>query len=446
MQETSENNLIQAIIDDQIIAKITNDYFLTKSKQLFNSDENQNTRNKYLNFHKIHNLIEEDTSLINQTLLKAKKHFPKEYFDKIIFVSTHYLQICDEILPFIKPLVSHNVYFEWLMYLEMDKIYRDHLTHQYRVACLGQWFLDEHCNDFQILKKIKDSKPLQEFSAKIDFNLKNFGKEDLRKAWWIAALFHDWGYLFTTYSKLEQKISNVFFTYNTNSINNFDLLLKKSSFSNSMVFKYFEKQLITSKCFKRYHLNDIECKDGYHNDYKSVNVESYEDVYNLIKRNLLFNHSVLGALNLLLAFDQLQKEYYVDNKTKFIFELAAMSILTHDFDSNTKFKGFDNNINYEEYPLSFFLIFCDQLQDWQRPILKYSDKPNKDETSFSKVITFENACKNIDINLNNNLWNINYHFYKENSRLKEWEKERQEIFDNLTFNNWKYQINFEKIE
>jgi len=403
---------------------------------------------------------ESPNNLIIKTLNeKAKKFFPQEYFEKLEFVVNIYVQICDKIHPCLKKLVAHYVYFEWLMYLELDnKRYRDHLVHQFRVACIGHHFLknDGKKNHipFNILAKLNESKSVIGLCERLNLSSSDITSDDLDKAWWLSALFHDWGYLFTTFDKLEDKIEASFYTYNNDCINNFDLLFNNEEFKHTLVYKFFQDKLKNSCCFQHFTINrfdndahkcnnDKNFRDPQYLKWKTEKDKTeqkdafekllHENVLNLMRRNLKNNHSVLGALNLLLTIEEISRKYIVTPKTWLIFNIAAITVLTHDFDDYKKFDGFTPEIDFEDYPLSFLLILCDQLQEWSRPVVKSDTDKNK------VSIEFKDECCSIELNYDDiesskkkltiNQKYINGFIEKNKKDIDEWKEKRKILFE-----------------
>jgi hypothetical protein len=202
------------------------------------------------------------------------------------------------------------------------KRHRDHLLHACRIALLGEYILNKELIyngsklkfiDLVAELFIKDDK----INAIIKCYETDFKEGDLNKlikqVWYVAALFHDIGYVYDSYIESWKSIKQIlraphfseFISHIENDINR------------------FQKELTVSSMHERI-------------------------ITHIFKNN--FDHAEIGAclISSLLI------------ESNLICDLAAYVTECH---SSSEVVAFSNN------PLSFLLIILDEAQEWQRPVM-----------------------------------------------------------------------------
>lgn len=204
------------------------------------------------------------------------------------------------------------------------KRHRDHLLHACRMALLGERILKgkiiyEDGKGFRLLdlvrelfRKQKDTQKLLKL-YEVD-KLKNEAlDEKILQIWFIAALFHDVGFIYEAFTEVWENLKDI---------------MKYPNFKEMHLD--IEKALANFK--KRFSVSDVRVKL-----YKS-------------KFTREFDHSKIGAClisNLL-------------GESNLICDMAAF--ITDHHSSN-------ETLEFTERPLSFLMVLLDEIQEWERPVL-----------------------------------------------------------------------------
>jgi hypothetical protein len=273
--------------------------------------------------------------------------------------------------------------FEALMYfLNVRKFYRDHCAHQLRVAVLGDFLLNLRSGAGSMESIIKDKLGLS--------------SEEVRTAWWFAGLLHDTGIplaklcsainwsllneILRCYPSLDIKASPLLITLSSNDTKNREYLAILAEGMSDRWRRMLEQGLGVSQ---------VPEQTNYFRAGYSVRQE-YQP------KDLQIDHGVVGAVNLLRTLGtskKLQKNLPEDRP---LIE-AARAISIHNF------KDTLGSVPFEEFPLAFLLVLCDELQEWSRPV----PVPVKDTyftTSLEKVALLDE----ISYTRPNELWDIPY--------------------------------------
>jgi hypothetical protein len=202
------------------------------------------------------------------------------------------------------------------------KRHRDHLLHACRMALLGERILlgnitYDDGKEFRLLdlvrelfRKQKDTQKLLKL-YEVD-TLKNEAlDEKILQVWFIAALFHDVGFIYEAFTEVWENLKDI---------------MKYPNFREMHLD--IEKALANFK--KRFSVSDVR-------EYNS-------------KFTREFDHSKIGAClisNLL-------------GESDLICDMAAF--ITDHHSSN-------ETLEFTERPLSFLMVLLDEIQEWQRPVL-----------------------------------------------------------------------------
>lgn len=223
--------------------------------------------------------------------------------------------------------------------------YRDHYVHQFQVFLLGSLIIDGLIEMKKIRKK----------------DIKN-----ISTAWMLAASYHDFSYPIQRHDE--------YFSYFFEEIlgvgKSFTVLEFKNKYIEEKFSSYLEHILASiTPCLN---IKDIQETEG---------TEKLNKIRCFLYHNVTQekNHALLSALGLLKK---------LENKADFkqVLLPAAVAIALHDDYIWQPLKGFKVNesdkeiplieevkaiaplqeIKFEEHPLAFLLILCDNLQDWGR--------------------------------------------------------------------------------
>ncbi len=240
---------------------------------------------------------------------------------------------------------------------ERDIIYRDHYIHQFQVFLLGIYIIDKFYDDFKNY-------------------FKNYKCEKPEISWLITSSFHDMSYPVQLYDEWSKEFFKKVFHVEDIKLANLDL---KSSFIES--FLSCMGYIICSLCCS--HEKEKELKDNWLADKKELVQFFYKEITEKKNHCLL---SSISLLRIILTADfnkkNMIKKKISNNKYSFedIFKKnfvpSALAIAIHDkkvWQKLRKQTDKDNppkilyNMEFEKDPLSFLLIFCDNIQEWGRP-------------------------------------------------------------------------------
>jgi len=204
------------------------------------------------------------------------------------------------------------------------KRHRDHLLHACRMALLGERILKgkiiyDDGKEFRLLdlvrelfRKQKDTQKLLKL-YEVDTLNNEALDEKILQIWFIAALFHDVGFIYEAFTEVWENLKDI---------------MKYPNFKEMHLD--IEKALANFK--KRFSVSDVRVKL-----YKS-------------KFTREFDHSKIGAClisNLL-------------GESNLICDMAAF--ITDHHSSN-------ETLEFTERPLSFLMVLIDEIQEWERPVL-----------------------------------------------------------------------------
>lgn len=202
--------------------------------------------------------------------------------------------------------------------------YRDHFIHPFHVFCLGYYILD----------RWREIKPKNKIFTSIDSD-----ENICLKKWFIASIYHDVGYPSEKFEKLVKE----FFKSSVGR----EL---KSQFDWSPVFLANENIE---------HIRELSKLFGGTKKKEIMNFEKW--LYKRIAED--HDHGVLSALMLLKVPD-------ID---KTIALEAALAISIHSWKRPTEpdsvFEFDLDQLNVIQFPLAFFLNYCDIAQEWGRKVL-----------------------------------------------------------------------------
>jgi len=237
-------------------------------------------------------------------------------------------------------LISLGRAVDLLLFL-IPKRYRGHDVHTLNVATLGFFLLDVYVSDSQTLK---------EYVAQ----QKHWRKEQVEKAWLIAALLHDHALPISFMLKIAPSIHMIKKTRSSYSepIEKFIALLK-STYGDlcSNELREIHDMLLKGECAKGLsslshlistELQRINCYDE---------VEKYE----------IIDHGILSAINLTTKLGVFNKDWGVDIE---VIQAAAKAIAVHTLPLT---------VDLKKDPISFLLVLCDELQEWGREMVVFPE-------------------------------------------------------------------------
>jgi len=275
--------------------------------------------------------------------------------------------------------------FEEILY-GTDRYYRDHSLHVIRVFFLGFYLLSSKLSDesdFEInfeSIEIRSSKCLKRNFISID---------EMQAIWTIIALAHDLGYPIEMIEKINKKITGLIKYYGPSGIEEFKYHLPlQNQFLNDFILKF-----ISSK------LTQKEKEDEYYtviqNKYYLKFAKAFEN----------FSHGIMSCILLMKHLVYFKESDYSHSRLNFLVERDAIQFLIRRTILRS-IASHDNQDIYHIFPNNFLflLVFCDDLQEWDRPRITHRFQPsdniivksfNLKEIFFEKHIKFSEKS-NID--------------------------------------------------
>jgi len=322
-------------------------------------------------------------------MASARRFLPHADADALSYAQNLFVGILDRIYPphshqggasWPLPLsVFDWPYYEWLLHAETDyPDYKDHIVHSLRVAALGRWLIEE-CNSSstavpsqqgELAKAASRPAHVQRLLAALNLNQAALADRVILAAWWLAALFHDIGYEVYLVGQLEKKLADSLPWYGGDVA--------------AGLVRGCRSETLQRSLFRCY----LECGDVTAPDWLGRRKPWEAGLY----RECLGNHSVAGALMLLMSLDEARSiSGCIRAELELIFHLAAEAVFYHDLlplkkpEDNARAKcairwkhtGTTEIAAYTAHcPLGALLALSDHLQDWGR--LKLEPQPTDD--------------------------------------------------------------------
>lgn len=239
-----------------------------------------------------------------------------------------------------KNLINNSKYLDWILYLT-EKRYRNHFEHQFNVGALGWYLLDvEVEKDMTLREKILDT---------LTYNGKHWTAEQLDSSWWGASLLHDHAYPIAYLFEAAFPM-RTFLTDDSNefSTNMRDILDSYNEIYGGLLAPKLNALFIGSR--------EKDVKDSLKGKIaqKLLLLQMEGNNIDILKPDP-YDHGVLGAANIASHLERI--------KINHVIREALIAIAFHN---NPHVK----NISIGDHPISFLLILCDQLQEWNRVIIR----------------------------------------------------------------------------
>lgn len=330
---------------------------------------------------------------------------PPEYFERMIFVFLHYVHLLKKIFPGIEKVLESFLYFEWFMHMDIEKPwYRDHFIHPIKVAYIGSHLLTRRIeSEHFTFKNLKNKDNLEgsvlshskdllknsdgylfQYIKELSIDWSEINEALLLKTYWIAALLHDIGYVFSFFLKIEEKLRDPFIMYN-----------RRGGDSYEHFFRFWKETLIY------YFIKHIK------DNAKSKSPLKHKSYSQIFKEIIDKSHGAPGALNILFFIEEVNRRNRLSPQTFFIFNWAALAILCHNLDGFYSEYG-EGIISFKNDPISFFLILADQINEWGRinissESLQLWQRKDENELKNSKrigtVMLFDSLCEGVKVEL-----------------------------------------------
>lgn len=218
-----------------------------------------------------------------------------------------------------------------------DEFFRDHIEHQIRVAVLGSFLLSQQFDIGGETTSLVDA-----MSSNMDLS-----KDEIAKAWWIAGLFHDIG---MPVEKLAKNLNEVIGLDLANVYANLSLSVPEidDPIPDEEGNRSFFEALTDG--FSRRATRRLKMAMGW-------------------ERDARVDHGAISALLLLKSIPGVSKNGSVEVEDlladKFKpYMIAARAIMLH----NLYHENNSVEIDSLRHPLAYFLVCCDEMQEWGREV------------------------------------------------------------------------------
>jgi len=272
---------------------------------------------------------------------------------------------------------------------EEERFYRDHYIHQFQVFLLGLYIIDKL---YVVFEKYKCMKP--------------------EISWLIISSFHDIAYPVQLYDEWSRRFFKDVF--------NVPIELAHIELRSNFVDQSFLSCMGYLICSLYSSHKGEEVKGNWIAD-KNELVQFF---YQGITKGK--NHCILSSMSLLkmiqvTSFDEkntIRKKISNDEATfddilKGVFVPSALAIALHDKGVWQRLRKESlednppkilNNLEFEKDPLSFLLVFCDNIQEWGRPSKSRAKKEVEREMKFH----LQNIEGNSETGLDITIWTPKY--------------------------------------
>ena len=290
---------------------------------------------------------------------------------------------------------------------------RDHFIHSVNVFILGLAIYAKNENFRKIFKNyIVGNKNYPKYFR--DKTTNEFSHEEFLYRWGIASLFHDIGYPFEIIGKqlnkvIDEGIKSISVSYNVkanidfNDFNEFNSIVKYGPYDYA---DRFRDSYSLTKILDLFKPTDIMA----HKIAIDFNLD--DDKFMLLVKHLngfvkdmtdkgFIDHGYFSAILLLNSYGKLIQKYVNKNKDFFFYPIvdSATAILLHNYYNKTlqdEDKPFNlGEMDPEDSPISYLLILCDELQEWNRCPYGILDKQ-------------KNHVNDFDVEITNNSLNVTY--------------------------------------
>lgn len=298
---------------------------------------------------------------------KLKEVIPADYFHEMEYCALAYSVVFGKVFPPLAQHVEQLAYIEWLSYVEPEKSkYRDHFVHMLKVAFVCEKIFDKVlCED--IVKEQFESIHFSEWcdEKKIHFN-EDKKKNIVRAAFFLAAIFHDFGYGYRFVREYEKKL----FKLNLLGCDSVDITKSRGDII---------KKSLLARFIVEHH--------AWSNNKELKQPQTENLILGFFRDCLPLNHSVASALAVLDIAENLYGSHIITPELYVAFQIAAEACCFHDMTKSKQYLHLMNAENHNHFldckshiksPVAVLLILADELSMWSRPKIEY--KSSIDDT------------------------------------------------------------------
>ncbi|WP_298501629.1 RyR domain-containing protein [uncultured Methanobrevibacter sp.] len=266
---------------------------------------------------------------------------------------------------------------------------RDHFIHSVNVFILGLAIYAQNKRYREIFKEyILKNKHYTKY-YRINGEMSH---EEFLYRWGIAALFHDIGYPFEIIGKqidkfIEDGVKSISVNYDVDAhidfrdFNEFNAIVKLPPYNYADEYRGRYKRTKVLDLFKPTEIMAHKIAM----DFKMEPLEFRKLIKHLngfvkhMNDKGFIDHGYFSAILVLNSYGKLIQKYAKKNKDFFFYPIvdSATAILLHNYYNKTLQETFDfGKMNPRSSPISYLLIFCDELQEWNRRPYGVIDKQN----------------------------------------------------------------------
>lgn len=372
-------------------------------------------RVRYKNLEARHFKDGKKTNDIGNAFDELKKRTSKAYFHKVYPVQSRTLGYASLSFPAYRFILPEVITEDWIATVDWHKFQRDHVLHQPLTAYIALKLLGSPhssrnsglvlpSNDRLLDTCISEVLQFKETAYLKDFLLECGLPE--KSAWlkpgklqewlwkqlfvetaYLAAVFHDLGYPWQYVGLLGDKLEPV----------TAPAMIKEEAIEHSILNSFKERLIYIAM-------------NGYHKPTPSTPAVWEKEIKEQTKKAITGTHGFPGALGFLFLNDCIRQfpDRNVNPVRQLCVEWAAVAIMMHDMSRVYHGKGKiperpHLRLDAKVDPLSALITLADVLQDFERPVGKFSSRKD-----HKVALSYNHACEYTEINLHGNSLNIDY--------------------------------------
>ena len=304
---------------------------------------------------------------------------------------------------------------------------RDHFIHSVNVFILGLAIYAQNKNYRHSFEKyiLKNENYKKYYRDEND----NFSHEEFLYRWGVAALFHDIGYPFEIIGKqlnkvIDDGVKSISVNYDVDAHFDFTDFNEFNSITKVYPYDYaegFRSKYTRTKVLDLFKPTDIMAHKialdfQFDDDYFKRLVKHLNRFVKYMNEVGFIDHGYFSAILVLNSYGKLIQKYVDKNKDFFFYPIvdSATAILLHNYYNKTlqgdSFKL--GRMDSDDSPISYLLIFCDELQEWNRRPYGVLDKQKNHVNDFK--VNINDTCFNIRYILKNGSMGLGFEEDKEN--------------------------------
>ena len=281
---------------------------------------------------------------------------------------------------------------------------RDHFIHSVNVFVLGLAIYAKNENYRMIFKDyILENEFYKKYYKTPDME---FSHEEFLYRWGIASLFHDIGYPFEIIGKqidkvIEDGINTISVNYDIDAhvdyrdFNEFNAIVKIHPYDYADVFRSRYEETKVLDLFKPTDImaHKISMDFGFDKVQFKRLIKHLSSFIKYMNDNGFVDHGYFSAILVLNSYGKLIQQYAKKDKDFFFYPIvdSATAILLHNYYNKTLQGNLFNlgKMDPSSSPISYLLIFCDELQEWNRRPYGVLDKKRNHVNDFDVEIDDE---------------------------------------------------------